>query len=90
MPRRPSLRDHPIRREPESQGRESVYAPGEDQPSAVDRTPSQPETPKWDNHHKRVTFYCPLDLVARIETEVADSGRSKSRVIVDAVLEHLR
>lgn len=39
----------------------------------------------WEQTHQRVTFHCPTWLLARIEAEVARSGRSKTRVIVDAV-----
>lgn len=48
------------------------------------------ESGGWDDAHQRVTFYCPRDLVQAIEAEMAASGRSKSRVIVDAVRAHLR
>jgi hypothetical protein len=57
----------------------------------VDRQPSTPKTltngPRapWEAQHKRVTFYCPTELLARIEKEIVRSGRSKTAVIVDAV-----
>lgn len=40
---------------------------------------------RWEETHQRVTFHCPTSLLARIEDEVTRSGRSKTRVIVDAV-----
>ena len=43
----------------------------------------------WEEAHQRVTFYCPRELLAAVEAEMRRSGRSKSRVIVDAVAEHL-
>jgi hypothetical protein len=43
----------------------------------------------WEAAHQRVTFYCPVDLLDQVEAEVARSGRSKSRVIVDALRAHL-
>jgi Ribbon-helix-helix protein, copG family len=43
----------------------------------------------WEASHSRVTFYCPDDLLAAVEREIDRSGRSKSRVIVDALREHL-
>ncbi len=50
--------------------------------------PSPPAMP-WEASHRRVTFYCPEDLLHAIEAEMVRSGRSKSRVIVDALQEHL-
>ena len=43
----------------------------------------------WEEAHHRVTFYCPRELLAELEAEMERSGRSKSRVIVDALVEHL-
>lgn len=43
----------------------------------------------WEETHQRLTFHCPLVLREAIEKEVQRSGRSKSRVIVDALQEHL-
>jgi hypothetical protein len=59
------------------------------QPSAVDRVPSTVDVPSWEEAHQRVTFYCPRDLLAAVEAEMRASGRSKSRVIADAIAEHL-
>ena len=39
----------------------------------------------WEAQHKRVTFYCPTELLVRIEAEMVRSGRSKTAVIVDAM-----
>ena len=39
----------------------------------------------WEEAHQRVTFHCPKPLVAKIEREMRRSGRSKSRVIVEAL-----
>ena len=44
----------------------------------------------WEESHQRVTFHCPVELRKAIEEEVRRSGRSKSRVIVDALREHLQ
>jgi len=33
----------------------------------------------------RVTFHCPLDLLDLVEAEMGRSGRSKGRVITDAL-----
>ncbi len=43
----------------------------------------------WEADHQRLTFYCPVALRERIEAAVAASGRSKTRVIVDALDAHL-
>ncbi len=49
--------------------------------------PAPPAT--WEETHQRLTFHCPITLRKAIEDEVRRSGRSKSRVIVDALREHL-
>jgi Ribbon-helix-helix protein, copG family len=36
-----------------------------------------------------VTFYCPLEVLEAVEAEMDRSGRSKSRVITDALRQHL-
>ena len=48
-----------------------------------------PESTRWDAYHRRVTFYCPVDLLAAIEAEMERSGRGKSRVIADVLWEGL-
>jgi hypothetical protein len=82
--KRPRLRD---RLATEPRGRDAVYG----QPPAVNRGPStvDPPAPSWEEAHTRVTFYCPRELLARLEAEMGRSGRSKSRVIVDALTDHL-
>lgn len=40
---------------------------------------------RWEAQHTRVTFYCPVELLERIEAEIVESGRSKTAVIVDAL-----
>lgn len=57
-------------------------------PSTVDRVPSTPGGP-WDKNHTRVTFHCPKALLREVEEEMKRSGRSKSRVIVDAITKHI-
>ena len=47
-------------------------------------------TAEWDASHVRVTFYCPVSLLAQLESEITRSGRSKTRVIVDAIQNHLK
>ena len=49
--------------------------------------PDPPAT--WEETHQRLTFHCPVALRQAVEEEVRRSGRSKSRVIVDALREHL-
>ena len=91
---RPSLRDHAVRSQVTPQGREAIYTPTPRQPSTVnppsstvDRMPSETT---WEEAHRRVTFYCPLDLLRALESEMTRSRRSKTAVIVDAIREHLR
>ena len=40
---------------------------------------------RWEDPHRRVTFYCPTDLLDSIEDEMTSSDRSKTQVIVDAL-----
>ena len=43
----------------------------------------------WEARNKRVTFYCPLEVLDALSTEVARGERSNSQVIVDALRAHL-
>lgn|GEM_PF-5331570 len=45
----------------------------------------KPPTGGWEATNQRLTFYCPVELAAAIEVEMAGSGRSKTQVIVDAL-----
>lgn len=60
-------------------------------PSTVDGPPGRRQrdasrpAPSWAAQHKRLTFYCPIALIDKIEAEMAQSGRSKTAVIVDAL-----
>ena len=97
---RTSLHDRLQRQQPPSpQGREALYQ--SEPPSTVgetvdrkrltvDRKPSPVTAQKWEESHVRVTFHCPVDLVEAIEAEASDSGRTKSRVIVEAIRADLR
>lgn len=48
-------------------------------------TAESQRSPSWEETHQRVTFHCSVALREAIEAEMERSGRSKSRVIVDAV-----
>lgn len=81
------------------QGREALYqtAPstspspeGDRQPSTVNGGRTSDDEARWEDSHTRVTFYCPIGLLASVDEEVASSPRSKSQIIVDALREHLR
>ncbi len=85
--RRPSLRDHNIRNQPTSSGREAIYSADESTPSTED-TPQSTST--WENSHRRVTFYCSMELLQALEQEIAQSGKSKSQVIVESLQVRLR
>jgi len=91
---RPSLRDHAVRGQVAPQGREAIYTPAPPQTATVDHQPStvdrSPSTATWEEAHRRVTFYCPLDLLRALESEMDRSRRSKTAVIVDAIREHLK
>jgi hypothetical protein len=67
-------------------GKSKVLKPR--QPPALPSTP-RAEGRSWDDTHKPETFYCPLDVRERLTAAMQSSGRSKSRVIVDALCQHL-
>lgn len=91
MPKRRSLSDR-LAPDTTPRGRDAVFGGRETvdhQPQTVDRGPSTVDTGRWEDAHQRVTFYCPRELLDAIEAEMRHSGRSKSKVIVDAIAEHL-
>lgn len=84
MPKRPDPAAA-LDREATPRGREAVYAGGRSNgaaPVVAERAAS------WEERHRRVTFHCPVELLEKIEAEVA-GGRKKNAVIVDALTEHL-
>jgi hypothetical protein len=44
----------------------------------------------WEATHKRVTFYCPTDLLDDLEHAVHTTGRSKSQLLVEGLRLALR
>lgn len=77
--------------EPEEKGRRAEALGGEGKRSTSTSTvhPHKKAAQSWEATHKRVTFHCPLDVLEALEAAVASGDRSKSRVIVDALREHL-
>lgn len=45
---------------------------------------------RWEDRFTRVTFHCPVEALDAVEKEMARTGRSKSRVIGEALLAHFR
>lgn len=45
----------------------------------------RPDAGAWEDLNRRVTFYCPVDLLEAIEAAMQDTGRSKTQVIIDAL-----
>ncbi len=43
------------------------------------------QRPTWNDLHQRVTFYCPKDLIEKIESTMRVTRKSKSQVIVIAL-----
>ncbi len=82
-----------MRQRPPARGREAIYTAAAGEPATVDRPPQPVDRQRsgagWDESHRRVTFYCPLDLLQALEGEMGRSRRSKTAVIVDAIREHL-
>jgi Ribbon-helix-helix protein, copG family len=87
VPPRRSVRDR--LGQDQARGRAAIYGQPEPAPSPPPPAPARREGPSWDDTHQRVTFYCPLELLEAIEAERERTGRSKSRVITDALREHL-
>jgi hypothetical protein len=59
-----------------------------DTPLTVSRKPKADE--RWDDAHKRATFHLPKDLLKQLEREARRSDQSKSRLVADAIVEHLK
>lgn len=76
MPTRPDLR--------QSLGREAIYGEGDTAPG-----PQQATRKSWEELHRRATYHLPVDLQEAIAAEAQRSGRSKSRVVTDAVRAYL-
>lgn len=67
--------------------------PGPAKKATAKPAPAAPGS--WDATHERVTFHCPRAVIDAVEAEVtrsqrAGEGRSKSRIIVDAIRQHLK
>lgn len=84
MPERKKLEQ---RLSAEADGREALYEVAVPEQYPVD---GQRSASGWEQSHRRVTFYCPVAVLELIEREMSRSARSKTRVITDALREHLR
>lgn len=58
-------------------------------PRAPEAAPGRAEE-TWEATHKRVTFYCPTDLLDALERAVRATGRSKSQLLVEGLRLALR
>jgi hypothetical protein len=84
VPSRPDLR--------RSLGREAIYGNQPD-PAATPLHPAPAEAqqkPSWEELHRRATYHLPIDLQEAIAAEAERSGRSKSRVVTDALRAYLQ
>lgn len=78
-------------------GRESVYG---DVPAGLDpaitpsrRRPGRPpreDGATWEETHSRATYHLPKIIQEAVTAEAASSGRTKSRVVADALRQHLK
>ena len=71
-------------------GREAVYA---DHPAAAPPAPAGRATAagrSWEETHSRATYHLSRDLQEAVAQEATRSGRSKSRVVADALRQHLK
>lgn len=91
MPPRTSLRDRlPQLPPPPGRGREAIYAGhGDEVDGQAAAAPPGRAVRSWDEAHKRVTFYCSIELLQAVEAEMRRSERTKTQVIVDALTDHL-
>ena len=39
----------------------------------------------WEANHKRVTFYCPIDLLQELERATRTTGRSKTQILTEGL-----
>lgn len=84
MPSRPDLR--------RSLGREAIYGNEPDTgTSRVEEPAAEPRhRPSWEELHRRATYHLPIDLQEAVAAEAERSGRSKSRVVTDALRTYLQ
>ena len=75
----------------------AAFLPPEPAPAAHDQeTPAVSAVPEpaaeetWEASHKRVTFYCPVDLLDELARAVRTTGRSKSQLLVKGLRLALR
>lgn len=77
-------------------GRESVYGdtPASTDPAAPPRRragrPPREDGATWEETHSRATYHLPRTLQEAVTAEAASSGRTKSRVVADALRQHLK
>ena len=88
---RPSLRERVLNPTPKGK---DIFFSNTDKPSTNDDQPftlddlletEDAQRPTWNDLHQRVTFYCPKDLVEKIESTMKATKRSKSQLITIAL-----
>ena len=85
MPSRPDLR--------RSLGREAIYGANHKTTDEAEVEPTEPtddSRKRWEELHRRATYHLPVDLQQAIAEEADRSGRSKSRVVTDALRAYLQ
>lgn len=48
-------------------------------------SPPPAPRPRWEATHRRYTVHLPVDLIEAIATESQHTGRSKARIVTDAL-----
>lgn len=81
MPARPDLR--------QSLGREAVYGDVPVAPTTNRGGRPKGDGPTWEDLHSRVTYHLPNELQQAVAAEATRSGRTKSRVVADALRSYL-
>jgi hypothetical protein len=71
---------------PHTAGADAFTQPVADPPVRRRRAGGRPKIGDgWESRQKRVTFYCPLDVLEVLDTQVEQTGRSLTQVIVTAL-----
>lgn len=77
-------------------GRESVYGDNSADIDPVLPSRQRPGRPRrgdqatWEETHSRATYHLPKTLQEAVTAEAVSSGRTKSRVVADALRQHLK
>lgn len=66
-------------------GAEHSTASTEDRARPSSASPPPAPRPRWEATHRRYTVHLPVDLIEAIAAESQHTGRSKARIVTDAL-----